>query len=83
MCLCLQFYYFSLKHAILYHKLCNSQHAESLGEVQELQSGSLPISRLEILDGDEIIIDESKKIPSTRLEYHLINLHPDIEQSTE
>lgn len=44
----------------LYHKHCNGRHEETLGELEEMRCELLPLSRLDILDGDEIHIDDTK-----------------------
>ncbi|XP_045199636.2 tubulin-specific chaperone cofactor E-like protein isoform X2 [Mercenaria mercenaria] len=48
----------SLEQSVLFHKHCNSRHEETVGELQEIRGDGLPMSRLDIFDGDEIHIDE-------------------------
>ena len=44
----------------MYHKYCNPEHQSDLlhsGELEQLVLDTLPISRFDILDGDEIHVD--------------------------
>jgi hypothetical protein len=68
-------------YAVLNHKRCNTQHQESVGEFQEIRGGLLPISRLEILDGDEIHIDDTKSIPNLKVDYYLRDRQPDVKEN--
>ncbi|XP_060592843.1 tubulin-specific chaperone cofactor E-like protein [Ruditapes philippinarum] len=71
----------STMYAVLNHKRCNTQHNESVGEFQEIRGGLLPISRLEILDGDEIHIDDTKSIPNLKVDYYLRDRQPDVKEN--
>ena len=56
---CTLYIYFSTKTMKLFHSPCGPCHREGEDEIQELirRTESLPISRFDIMDGDEIYID--------------------------
>ncbi|KAK3604376.1 hypothetical protein CHS0354_011129 [Potamilus streckersoni] len=62
--------YASLKAIRLYHKLCGPQHDnQNEPELQELRLDSLPMSRFDIMEGDEIHIDIHDDFQSGSLTY--------------
>ncbi|KAL3892405.1 hypothetical protein ACJMK2_004615 [Sinanodonta woodiana] len=65
--------YASLRNLRLYHKLCGPHHdIQNEPDLQELRFDTLPMSRFDVMEGDEIHIDVHDEFQSGYLNYIFI-----------